>query len=80
MLLQAAAGLSRGVTVPPAYVDRVRRFGFEGKPKSREGDGGPEILAAYVPGLDKSDWQSILAGRSRYNLLSDAISRLTTPW
>jgi hypothetical protein len=76
---ETAACLSLGVTVPPAYVDRARRFGFEGNPNHGRVAVG-QILAAHVPGLDKADWHSVLAGRSRYDLLSDAISRLTIPW
>jgi hypothetical protein len=76
---ETAAGLSWGVTVPPAYVDRARRFGFEGNPNHGRVTVG-QILAAHVPGLDKADWHRDLAGRSRYDLLSDAISRLTIPW
>lgn len=76
---ETAAGLSWGVTVPPAYVDRARRFGFEGNPNHGRVTVG-QILAAHMPGLDKADWQSVLAGRSRYDLLSDAINRLTIPW
>jgi non-canonical (house-cleaning) NTP pyrophosphatase len=76
---ETVAGLSWGVTVPPAYVDRARRFGFEGNPNYGRVAVG-QVLAAHVPGLDKADWHSILAGRSRYDLLSDAIGRLTIPW
>lgn len=76
---ETVAGLSWGVTVPPAYVDRARRFGFEGNPNYGRVAVG-QVLAAHVPGLDKADWHSVLAGRSRYDLLSDAIGRLTIPW
>lgn len=73
------AGLSRGVTVPPAYVNRARRFGFEGNPNYGRVTVG-QILAANVPGLDKADFHSVLAGHSRYDLLSEAIGHLTIPW
>jgi hypothetical protein len=76
---ETAAGLSWGVTVPPGYVDGARRFGFEGNPNHGRVTVG-KILAAHVPGLDEADWHSVLAGRSRYDLLSDTISRLTIPW
>lgn len=73
------AGLSWGVTVPPAYVDRARRFGFEGNPNYGRVTVG-QILAAHVPGLDQADFHNVLAGRSRYDLLSEVIGRLTIPW
>jgi len=76
---KTAACLSWGATVPPAYVNRARRFGFEGNPNHGRVTVG-QILAAHVPGLDKANWQAVLAGRSRYDLLSDAISHLTIPW
>ena len=73
------AGLSWGVTVPPAYVDRARRFGFDGNPNYGRVTVG-QILAAHVPGLDKADFHSVLVGRSRYNLLNEVIDRLKIPW
>jgi non-canonical (house-cleaning) NTP pyrophosphatase len=76
---KTTAGLSWGVTVPPAYVERARRFGFEGNANYGKVTVG-QILAAHVPGLDKADFHSVLAGRSRYDLLTDAINLLTVPW
>jgi non-canonical (house-cleaning) NTP pyrophosphatase len=73
------AGLSLGVTIPPAYVDRARRFGFAGNPNYGKFTVG-QILAAHVPGLDKSNFHGVLAGRSRYDLLSEVIGGLTIPW
>ena len=76
---QTTACMSWGVTVPPAYVNRARRFGFEGDPNRGRVTVG-QILAARVPGLDKADWQSVLAGHSRYDLLKDAIRQVPIPW
>lgn len=76
---KTTAGLSWGVTVPPAYVDRARRFGFEGNPNYGRVTVG-QILAAHVPGLDKGDFHGVLVGRSRYDLLSEVIDRLKVPW
>jgi hypothetical protein len=76
---KTAASLSWGVTIPPAYVKRARRFGFEGNPNYGKVTVG-QILAAHVPGLDKADFHSVLAGRSRYDLLTDSINLLTVPW
>jgi non-canonical (house-cleaning) NTP pyrophosphatase len=76
---ETAVGLSWGATVPPAYVDRARRFGFEGNPNHGRVTVG-QILAAHVPGLDKAEYHSVLAGRSRYDLLSDVVGHLAIPW
>lgn len=76
---QTTACISWGITVPPAYVNRARRFGFEGDP-NRGRVTVDQILAAHVPGLDKADWQSVLAGHSRYDLLKDAIRQMPIPW
>lgn len=69
---------SCGVTVPPAFVDRARRFGYAGNPNYGRVTVG-QILAAHVPGLDKADWHKLLAGRSRYDILEDAIGKLSFP-
>jgi non-canonical (house-cleaning) NTP pyrophosphatase len=76
---QTTACTSWGVTTPPAYVNRARRFGFEGDPNRGRVTIG-QILAAHVPGLDKADWQAVLAGHSRYDLLKDAIRQVPIPW
>ncbi|KAI9783531.1 MAG: hypothetical protein M1839_003701 [Geoglossum umbratile] len=75
---QTEGCLSWGVTVPPAYVERARRFGFEGNRNCGRVTVG-QILAANVPGLDKANWQVVLAGHSRYDLLKDAIAQLSIP-
>ncbi|KAK0654866.1 hypothetical protein B0T16DRAFT_314360 [Cercophora newfieldiana] len=75
-----AASLSKGVTVPEVFVDKARSFGFE----DDEGRYGKvtvgSILADSVPGLDKADWHVVLAGRSRYELLREAIDGISIPW
>jgi non-canonical (house-cleaning) NTP pyrophosphatase len=76
---QTTACMSWGVTVPPAYVNRARRFGFKGDLNRGRVTVG-QILAAHVVGLDKADWQSVLAGHSRYDLLKDAIRQVPIPW
>jgi non-canonical (house-cleaning) NTP pyrophosphatase len=76
---QTMVCVSWGVTVPPAYVNRARRFGFEGDPNRGRVTVG-QILAANAPGLDKADWQAVLARHSRYDLLKDAIRQLPIPW
>lgn len=76
---QTRACSSWGVTVPPEYVSRAQRFSSDGDPNHGNVTVG-QILAARVPGLDKADWQVLLARRSRYELLRDAIRELPIPW
>ncbi|RYP48449.1 hypothetical protein DL768_005651 [Monosporascus sp. mg162] len=76
---KTTACLSWGTTVDPVYVDRARRFGFDGNPNFGRVTVG-QVLAAHVPGLDKADWQVVLGGRSRYELLKEAIEQLEIPW
>jgi len=76
---KVSLGVSQGVTVPPEYVDRARRFGYE-----RNEDQGKvtvgQILGANVEGLNKKDWHRALAGTSRYVVLEEAVGQLTIPW
>ncbi|OCL13490.1 hypothetical protein AOQ84DRAFT_310481 [Glonium stellatum] len=74
-----AVRVSSGVTVPFEYVNRARRFGYEGDQNQGRVTVG-QILAANVPGLDKGDWHAVLAERSRYDLLKDAIREMQIPW
>jgi len=76
---QSVTAMSKGITVPEQYLDRARRFGVEGNPNYGRVTVG-RILAANVPGLDKADWHSVLAGRSRYDLLKEAARGLQIPW
>ncbi|KAH0565180.1 hypothetical protein GP486_001426 [Trichoglossum hirsutum] len=76
---RTVACFSQGVTVSPDYVDRARRFGFDGNPNHGKVTVG-RVLAANVPGLDKANWHKDLACHSRYDLLSDAVGQLPIPW
>ncbi|KAK4132810.1 hypothetical protein BT67DRAFT_424801 [Trichocladium antarcticum] len=75
-------GLSEGVTVPVEYWRRAEADGFE----DAEGRYGKrtvgEVLAASVrgPALDKADWHQVVAGKSRYALLKDAMEKVEVPW
>jgi hypothetical protein len=73
------ACLSRGVTISPRYVDRARRFGSEMDPNHGNFTVG-KIIAANVPGIDHANWHEVVAGCSRYTLLSDAVRELEIPW
>ena len=76
---EAVLGISKGVTVPPQYVEEARRFGYEDHVNHGKVTVG-QVLAANVEGLDKRDWQSILSGTSRYQLLEEAAGQLSIPW
>ncbi|KAI5464688.1 hypothetical protein BGZ63DRAFT_378380 [Mariannaea sp. PMI_226] len=76
---QTRIRLSQGTTVPQAYVDRAKRFGFDENPDHGKVTVG-QILAANVPGLDKADWHRVLAGKSRYDLLTEAAGAIEIPW
>jgi hypothetical protein len=70
---------SRGVTAPPEYIHRARRFGTDGDANHGNVTVG-RVLAARVPELDKADWHAVLAGCSRYELLREAVRELPIPW
>jgi non-canonical (house-cleaning) NTP pyrophosphatase len=76
---QTSACSSRGVTVPPEYVSRAQRFGTDGNDDHGNITVG-QVLAARVPGLEKADWHAVLAGKSRYELLEEAVKGLSIPW
>ncbi|KAH6894241.1 hypothetical protein B0T10DRAFT_479902 [Thelonectria olida] len=71
---------SRGVTVPPAYVERAQRFGFDDAQRSHGRVTVGQILAANVPGLDKADWHKVVTGTSRYELLTEAVAAMEVSW
>ncbi|KAK4139471.1 uncharacterized protein C8A04DRAFT_33027 [Dichotomopilus funicola] len=77
---QTVTGISRGVTVPQAFVARARLDGFEDEDRSHGKVTVGSILAAGVSGLDKADWHAVLAGTSRYDLLKETIDALAIPW
>jgi hypothetical protein len=75
-------GVSGGVTVPVEYWREAERYGFEDGDERRQRGRVTvgEVLATNVPGLDKADWHLPLAGRSRYDLLREAMERMEVPW
>jgi len=77
---RTVAAVTHGVTVPQAYLKHARSLGFEGDDESCGKVTVGQVLAANVPTLDKADWHVVVAGRSRYDLLSDAIDALQIPW
>ncbi|KAK3933705.1 hypothetical protein QBC46DRAFT_244207, partial [Diplogelasinospora grovesii] len=70
---KTTAAISRGVTVPRAYVNRARLAGHEHENPDHGKVTVGQVLAANLPGLDKADWHKVLAGTSRYDLLKEAI-------
>jgi non-canonical (house-cleaning) NTP pyrophosphatase len=71
--------MSWGTTIDLNYVNRARRFGFDGDPNFGRVTVG-QIIAAHVPGVDKADWQVVLGGDSRYKLINSAIAQMEIPW
>ncbi|KAK3382534.1 hypothetical protein B0T24DRAFT_601923 [Lasiosphaeria ovina] len=77
---QSAAGLSGGTTVPRRYFDYARRLGFDDAAAKHGKVTVGEVLAPNVPGIDKANWHIVVAGKSRYDLIAEAIERLQIPW
>lgn len=77
---KTSACSSLGVTVPPEYIGRARRFGCADGDADHGNVTVGAVLAARVPGLDKADWHAVLAGRSRYDLLTEAVEGMQIPW
>jgi hypothetical protein len=73
-------GVSRGVTVPREYWRRAEEYGFDDAEKRHGKMTVGEVLAANVPGLDKADWHKVLAEKSRYDLLKEAMGKVKIPW
>lgn len=76
---KTVTGVSHGVSVPEGYVSHARSFGFENSECHGRVSVG-RVLAANVPGLDEADWHLVVVGRSRYELLREAIELLRIPW
>ncbi|KAK3694518.1 hypothetical protein B0T22DRAFT_452702 [Podospora appendiculata] len=74
------AAMSQGVTVAPEYVEHARSFGIQDGNINHGLVTVGNVLAANVPGLDKADWHAVVAGRSRYDILDEAIDGLRIPW
>ncbi|KAL2132606.1 hypothetical protein VTI74DRAFT_3596 [Chaetomium olivicolor] len=77
--------VSSGVTLPVEYWREAEGYGFEDGDEDVKGRKYGkvtvgEVLAANVPGVDKADWHLLLAGRSRYELLREAMERAEVPW
>ncbi|KAK1830701.1 hypothetical protein QBC39DRAFT_353041 [Podospora conica] len=73
------ACVSAGVTVAREFVERAQAFGFEGNKDYGRVTVG-RVLAEEVPGVDEADWHVELAGRSRYDILEEAMGGLELPW
>jgi len=78
---ETAAVVSAGVTVPREYLEYARSFGFEEGDEMHGRVTVGYVLAANVPGLDLANWHAVVVGRSRYDLLEEAIEEgLRIPW
>lgn len=93
---RASVAVSRGVTIAPRFVRRALRFGaavasssaYPGSPTPLNGGRvtvGAVVAARGAPvenghAIDKADWHRVVAGRSRYELLREAMMGMEIPW
>ncbi|KAF2002633.1 hypothetical protein P154DRAFT_130860 [Amniculicola lignicola CBS 123094] len=77
---KTVATLSQGVTVPIKYLDRARKLGFEDEEKNFGKVTVGVLFAEEVEGIDKANWHEVVAGKSRYDILTEAVSKIDIPW
>lgn len=71
--------LTKGVTIDPAFVDAAKRYGCDAKDEDYGQFTVGNVIAARFPGVDKANWHELVAGVSRYDLLTAAIESLELP-
>ncbi|RYP93044.1 hypothetical protein DL770_000790 [Monosporascus sp. CRB-9-2] len=76
---QSVMPLSKDATAPRGYFDHAQLLGHEGDESYGRVTVG-QWLRATVPGLDKADWDAVVAGVSRYELLKETTKGLEIPW
>ncbi|KAK0624595.1 hypothetical protein B0T17DRAFT_530547 [Bombardia bombarda] len=72
--------LSEGVTVSREYVEHARTEGYE---DGNENHGKMTVgykLKEKLEDLDPADWHTLFVGKSRYEILTEAIDGLEVPW
>jgi non-canonical (house-cleaning) NTP pyrophosphatase len=72
--------ITKGVTMPLVYVEEARKRGFEDIGRQHGCVTVGEVLKERDPGLDKANWHLVLAGKSRYDLLREAMLGMEIPW
>ncbi|KAK4232728.1 hypothetical protein C8A03DRAFT_48469 [Achaetomium macrosporum] len=75
-------GISQGVKAPVEYWKFAESFGFDDGDAARNKGKVTvgKVLAANVPGLDHRDWHKVLADKSRYDILTEAMQKMPVPW
>ncbi|KAM7209981.1 hypothetical protein V8F06_014638 [Rhypophila decipiens] len=76
---KTSACVSSGTTIDSVWVDRARKLGVDGHEDHGKVTVG-RVLAERMPGIDEANWHVVLAGRSRYDILREAVEGLELPW
>lgn len=71
-----ALRFSAGVTAPAAYVAKARSLGFSDEAKLCGNVTMGKVLAANAPDVPDDNWHLVVAGVSRYDLLTTAAEAL----
>jgi len=71
--------LSKGVTIDPALVDAAKQYGCDDHDEDCGRVTVGNVIAARFAGVDKANWHELVAGVSRYDLLTAAIESLELP-
>ncbi|KAK3941800.1 hypothetical protein QBC46DRAFT_340113 [Diplogelasinospora grovesii] len=73
--------ITQGVTLPLVYVEEARKRGFEDVGQQLHGCVTVgQVLKERDSSLDKANWHLVLAGKSRYDLLREAMLGMEIPW
>lgn len=77
---KTVATLSQGVTVPTKYLEKARELGFEDDEENCGKVTVGVVFAREAEGIDKANWHEVVAGKSRYDILTEAVSKVEIPW
>jgi hypothetical protein len=75
---KVATAISRGVTVPGEFLKEAEAYGFDDDAKKCGKRTVGKVLAETF-GIDHRNWHEVVCGISRYQLLTDAVSKLDVP-
>ncbi|KAF4969897.1 hypothetical protein FSARC_2954 [Fusarium sarcochroum] len=77
---QTEAGVSKGVTLHPAFVEEARSRGFVYGDQERCRTTAGEVVAERIKDVDKANWQEPASGKSRYEIVGERIEAMNIPW
>ncbi|KAF4965533.1 hypothetical protein FSARC_6683, partial [Fusarium sarcochroum] len=77
---QTEAGVSKGVTLHPAFVEEARSRGFVYGDQERCSTTVGEIVAERIESVKKADWHEPACGTSRYTIVGERIEAMNIPW